>query len=64
MVSYSEETHKEIRIYPYSLVAKTTPPETLLEDGLIAAYLASALSSGIMYPIDTYKTRIQSGKSG
>lgn len=56
--------HKEVKSYPYSLVAKTTPPEVLFIDDFIAAYLASAISSGIMYPIDTYKTRVQSGRKG
>ena len=43
--------HSEVRSYPYSLVAKTTPPQTLFFDDFTAAYLASAISSGIMYPI-------------
>ena len=57
-------TAKEVKSYPYSLVAKTTPPEVQFQDDLISAYLASAISSGIMYPIDTFKTRRQSGQSG
>jgi Mitochondrial carrier protein len=56
--------HKEIRVYPYQYLAKTTPPSGLFTDNLIAAYIASAISSGIMYPIDTFKTRIQAGKMG
>jgi len=57
-------THSEVRQYPYSIVAKTTPPDVQFVDDLLAAYIASAISSGIMYPIDTYKTRIQSGQKG
>ena len=56
--------HREVNSYPYSLVAKTTPPEVQFIDALCAAYIASAVSSGIMFPVDTYKTRIQSGKRG
>ena len=56
--------HSEVRLYPYSLVAKTTPPEVQFVDDLLAAYVASAISSGIMYPIDSYKTRVQCGKRG
>ena len=56
--------HREVNSYPYSLVAKTTPPEVQFIDALSAAYVASAVSSGIMFPVDTYKTRIQSGKRG
>lgn len=56
--------HREVNSYPYSLVAKTTPPEVQFFDALCAAYLASAVSSGIMFPVDSYKTRIQSGKRG
>ena len=56
--------HREVNSYPYSLVAKTTPPEVQFVDALCAAYIASAVSSGIMFPVDTYKTRIQSGKRG
>lgn len=56
--------HSEVRLYPYSLVAKTTPPEVQFTEDLLAAYLASAVSSGIMYPIDSYKTRMQIGKRG
>lgn len=59
-----ETSHQEIRIYPYQFLAKTTPPTGVFIDNLIAAYLASAVSSGIMYPIDSYKTRMQAGKSG
>jgi hypothetical protein len=59
-----ESGHSEVRQYPYSLVAKTTPPEVQFFDDLFAAYLASAISCGIMYPIDTYKTRVQIGKKG
>ena len=54
--------HSEVKLYPYSLVAKVEPPAEQFEDNLISAYLASALSSGIMYPIDTYKTRQQTGR--
>ena len=56
--------HREVNSYPYSLVAKTTPPEVQFVDALCAAYVASAVSSGIMFPVDTYKTRIQSGRRG
>ena len=56
--------HREVNSYPYSLVAKTTPPEVQFIDALCAAYVASAVSSGIMFPVDTYKTRIQSGRRG
>jgi solute carrier family 25 S-adenosylmethionine transporter 26 len=59
-----ETSHKEIRIYPYQFLAKTTPPTGVFIDNLIAAYFASAVSSGIMYPIDSYKTRLQAGKTG
>ena len=59
-----DNDHSEVRLYPYSLVAKTTPPEIQFFDDLLAAYVASAISSGIMYPIDTYKTRVQIGKRG
>lgn len=55
---------KEVKSYPYSLVAKTTPPEIQFQDDLISAYVASAISSGIMYPIDSFKTRRQSGQPG
>ena len=44
-----------MRTYPYAWLAKTRPPEAQFADNLLAAYVASALSSGIMYPIDTYK---------
>lgn len=56
--------HREVNSYPYSLVAKTTPPAVQFIDALSAAYVASAISSGIMFPVDTYKTRIQSGSRG
>lgn len=59
-----ESGHSEVRQYPYSLVAKTTPPAVQFADDLLAAYIASAISSGIMYPIDSYKTRIQTGRKG
>jgi solute carrier family 25 (mitochondrial S-adenosylmethionine transporter), member 26 len=59
-----DTSHQEIRIYPYQFLAKSTPPTGVFVDNLIAAYLASAVSSGIMYPIDSYKTRMQAGKSG
>ena len=45
----------QVRTYPYAWLAKTTPAEVQFADDLLAAYVASALSSGIMYPIDTYK---------
>ena len=60
----SVNRHREVNSYPYSLVAKTTPPEVQFVDALCAAYIASAVSSGIMFPVDTYKTRIQSGRRG
>jgi solute carrier family 25 S-adenosylmethionine transporter 26 len=56
--------HKEIRLYPYQFLAKTTSPSGVFIDNLIAAYIASAISCSILYPIDTYKTRMQAGKSG
>lgn len=57
------DRHKEIRVYPYQYLAKTTSPSGLFIDNLIAAYIASAISSGIMYPIDSFKTRMQAGKT-
>ena len=60
----SESGHREVKYYPYSFIAKQTPPEVLLIDDFRAAYLASAISSGIMYPIDSFKTRVQSGRKG
>ena len=59
-----ESGHSEVRQYPYSLVAKTTPPDVQFVDDFSAAYVASAISSGIMYPIDSFKTRTQAGKRG
>lgn len=59
-----ESGHSEVRQYPYSLVAKTTPPDVQFVDDFSAAYVASAISSGIMYPIDSFKTRRQAGKRG
>jgi len=44
--SDDEYRHREIRTYPYTLVAKTTPANVLFQDDLIAAYVASAISSG------------------
>ena len=65
-LSYREGiiAHKEVISYPYAFVAKTTPPEVQFFDDFLAAYVASAISSGVMYPVDTYKTRIQSGRKG
>ena len=63
-LSTSDEGHHEVKLYPYTFVAKTTPPEVQFFDDLLAAYLASAISCGIMYPIDSYKTRMQIGKKG
>lgn len=60
----SDLGHHEVRLYPYNFVAKTTPPEVQFFDDLLSAYLASAISCGIMYPIDSYKTRMQIGKKG
>lgn len=56
--------HREVKAYPYSLVAKTIEPDVQFLDDLITAYIASAVASGIMYPIDSFKTRVQLGKSG
>ena len=56
--------HKEVKSYPYSLVAKAVTPEVQFLDDFLIAYVASAISSGIMYPIDTFKTRIQLNKPG
>jgi hypothetical protein len=56
--------HYEVKLYPYNFVAKTTPPEVQFLDDLVAAYVASMISCGIMYPIDSYKTRLQIGKRG
>jgi hypothetical protein len=56
--------HREVKSYPYSLVAKTIEPDVQFVDDLITAYVASAISCAIMYPVDTYKTRLQLGKSG
>lgn len=56
--------HSEVKAYPYSLVAKTTPPDVLFMDDFLAAYVASVISCAIMYPIDSYKTRMQSGRPG
>lgn len=53
-----------MKSYPYSLVAKTTPAEVQFLDDFVAAFLASAISSGIMYPVDTFKTRVQSRRRG
>lgn len=55
--------HREVKSYPYSLVAKTVEPKSQFMDDLFTAYLASAISSGVMYPIDSIKTRVQLGKS-
>lgn len=59
-----ESGHSEVKLYPYNIVAKTTPPDVQLIDDFTAAYLASALSSGIMYPLDSFKTRQQTGLKG
>lgn len=59
-----ESGHSEVKLYPYNIVAKTTPPDVQLIDDFSAAYLASALSSGIMYPLDSFKTRQQTGLKG
>lgn len=56
--------HKDVKLYPYSFLAKTTPQAVQFADDFLAAYIASAVSSGIMYPIDSFKTRIQVGKPG
>lgn len=56
--------HREVKLYPYTFVAKTNPPSEEFFDDFLSAYLASAISCGIMYPIDTYKTRIQLSKPG
>jgi hypothetical protein len=56
--------HSEVKLYPYSIVAKTTPPDVQFEDDIVAAYISSAISSGIMYPLDSFKTRQQTGLKG
>ena len=38
--------HEQVKLYPYSIVAKTTPPAVQFEDDFLAAYIASAISSG------------------
>ena len=63
-VSYSHimlphhSSRSQVRTYPYAWLAKTTPADVQFFDDLLAAYIASALSSGIMYPIDTYKVTV------
>ena len=38
--------HEQVKLYPYSIIAKTTPPAVQFEDDFLAAYIASAISSG------------------
>ena len=53
-----------MKSYPYSLVAKTVEADVQFFDDLVTAYIASAISCAIMYPLDSYKTRQQLGKPG
>ena len=56
--------HREVKSYPYSLVAKTIEADVQFFDDLVTAYIASAISCAVMYPLDSYKTRQQLGKTG
>ncbi|CAE8628184.1 unnamed protein product [Polarella glacialis] len=54
----------EVKTYSYSWVARTSDTQSTFFKDIIAAFVAATIASTLTYPIETYKVRLQAGKSG